>query len=85
MRPHFLHAQPALLFAGAAALGDLAHQADGRLRLFVITQLHNGVFSAAIFGEEHRRALFYIAQHLIVVSQVGDRFDIGHGIHSFQP
>ena len=39
MRPHFLHAQPALLFAGAAAFCDLAHQADGRLRFFVITQL----------------------------------------------
>lgn len=76
MRPHVLGLQPAFLLAGLYALCKFVHKTERRLCFLIVLHIHNGVSAAPVFRQKDRSARGHMMQHLAVITQIGNRFDV---------
>ena len=67
-----------VLFAGFAAFCKFIHQPDGCLCLFKVLYIENCISAASVLRQKNRSTNSYIMQHVTVISQIGNGFDIWH-------
>ena len=54
------------------------HQPDGCLCLFKVLYIENCISAASVLRQKNRSTNSYIMQHVTVISQIGNGFDIWH-------
>ena len=78
---HIVQCEPTFFLPGSNATGQFGQQFDHCLAFLVLLNIHHGITTAAVFGQENRFSGRNIPQDFIVIAQIRDWFDIRHGEH----